>query len=66
MTTNYTYDIVFNDSENSNNKGFSMTLDQAKNYVAGRNDSHFSDYKGGTVSIVCNETSETVYEESIA
>lgn len=67
-TSNNTYDIFFNDSENSNNKGFALSLEDAKAYISrynGTNESYFSDYKGGTVSIVCNETEETVYEEEV-
>lgn len=63
-----TYDIHFNDSTSSNNKGFAMSLMEAKEYIKlhnGTNMSYFADYKGGVVSIVCNETGETVYEESI-
>lgn len=63
-----TYDIHFNDAENSNNKGFKMTIDQAKDYIKSyneTNESYFADYKGGTVSIVDNETGESVYEEQI-
>ena len=65
---NGTYDIVFNDDNNSNNKGFKESLDNCKDYIDqynGTDFSYFSDYKGGTVSIVCNETGETVYEETI-
>ena len=29
----YDFDIYFNDSENSNNKGFSISLDEAKSYI---------------------------------
>lgn len=63
-----TYDIYFNDSENSNNKGFNMTLEEAKEYIRiynGTNKSYFADYKGGTVSIVCNENGEEVYNTTI-
>ncbi|EIM32969.1 hypothetical protein [Prevotella bivia] len=63
-----TYDIYFNDSENSNNKGFNMTLEEAKEYIRiynGTNESYFADYKGGTVSIVCNEDGEEVYNTTI-
>lgn len=63
-----TYDIHFNDSESSNNKGFRESLEYCLNYIQmhnGTNDSYFADYKGGTVSIVCNGTGETVYEEEI-
>ncbi|RGN96753.1 hypothetical protein DXB37_03725 [Bacteroides uniformis] len=60
-----TYDIYFNDSSDSNNKGFASTLDYCMDYINtynGTDESFFADYKGGTVSIVCNETGETVYE----
>lgn len=63
-----TYDIYFNDSENSNNKGFNMTLEEAKEYIRiynGTNESYFADHKGGTVSIVCNENGEEVYNTTI-
>lgn len=63
-----TYNIHFNDSENSNDKGFSLTLEEAKLYIAhnnGTNESYFADYKGGEVSIVCNETGETVFSETV-
>lgn len=67
-TSNNTYDILFNDENNSNNKGFAISLEAAKNYIGsnnGTNESYFADYKGGTVSIVCNETEETVFETEI-
>lgn len=63
-----TYNIHFNDSENSNDKGFKVTLEEARSYITkfnGTNESYFSDYKGGIVSIVDNETGEHVYEEEI-
>lgn len=63
-----TYDIHFNDNENSNSKGFSASYVSCKDYIKrnnGTNNSYFSDYKGGTVSIVCNETGEEVYSEEI-
>ena len=63
-----TYDVVFNDSENSNSKGFEQSLEYCKGYIEsfnGTNESYFEDYKGGTVSVVCNETGETIYEEEV-
>jgi len=63
-----TYDIVFNDSNNSNNKGFKESLKYCKSYIKtwnGSDHSYFADYKGGTVSIVCNKTGETVFEKKI-
>ena len=63
-----TYDVHFNDDSNSNSKGFKQTLDFCRNYIEtrnGSNESYFPDYKGGTVSIVCNETGETVFETEV-
>ncbi len=63
-----TYDVHFNDANDSNNKGFKESLDYCKNYISsynGTDESYFADYKGGTVSIVCNETGEEVYSEDI-
>ena len=68
MTTNYTYDVHFNDDYDSNNKGMTATLEECKDYIRynnGTDHSYFADYKGGIVSIVCNETGETVYEEVV-
>ena len=63
-----TYDLHFNDSENSNNKGWSASYEYCLDYIKaynGTNESYFEDYKGGTVSIYCNETEEEVYSETI-
>ena len=60
-----TYDVHFNDS---NSKGFKLSIEECKDYINsnnGTNDSYFADYKGGTVSVVCNETGDVVYEENI-
>lgn len=65
---NQTFDIFFNDENNSNNLGFAISLEDAKNYIErknGTNESYFEDYKGGTVSIVCIETEEKVFEKKI-
>lgn len=67
-TKELTYDVHFNDSTDSNSKGFRADFEEAKSYIErynGTNESYFEDYKGGTVSIVCNETGETVYEEMV-
>ena len=64
----YTYDIYFNDDCDSNNKGMAESLEYCKEYIRennGTSHSYFADYKGGIVSIVCNETGETVYEEEV-
>lgn len=63
-----TYNIHFNDENNSNDKGFAMSYDDAMHYIKtynGTSESYFADYKGGTVSIVNNVTGETVYEEEV-
>lgn len=63
-----TYDVHFNDVTDSNSKGFSMDYEEALNYIKtynGTDESYFADYKGGTVSIVCNQTGEVIYEETI-
>lgn len=67
-TSNNTYDIVFNDNNDSNNKGFAVSLEEAKGYIEmynGTNESYFSDYKGGTVSIVSNDNGKTVFETEV-
>ena len=63
-----TYDVHFNDNNDSNSKGFEMTIEDAKAYITsnnGTNNSYFADYKGGTVSVVCNQDGETVYEVEV-
>ena len=62
---NYTYDVVFNDDNHSNHKGFKLSFTECKSYIKNHKDSYFEDYKGGTVSIVCNETGETIKEVEI-
>lgn len=63
-----TYNVVFHDSNNSNDKGLSLSLSEAKVYVSqfnGTNESYFKDYKGGTVQIVDNENGEVIHEEEV-
>ena len=63
-----TYDVVFNDDQQSNSKGFRYSLKEAKSYVKtynGSNESYFQDYKGGTVAIKCNEDGIFVFETKI-
>lgn len=65
---NYTYNVVFNDDQNSNDKGWSESKECCVNYIKqhnGTNESYFADYKGGTVEVVCNESGETVYAEMV-
>ena len=63
-----TYDVVFQNDENSASKGFHSTLQECKDYIEawnGSNHSYFEDFKGGTVQVVCNETEEVVYETAV-
>ena len=42
-----TYDVYFNDSNDSNNKGFNESFEYCKNYIEaynGTNESYFGDY----------------------
>ena len=68
MKNEKTYDVHFNDNNDSNSKGFELTVDDAKSYIErynGTSESYFADYNGGTASVVCNQTGEAVYEEAI-
>lgn len=68
-----TFDIQFNDSSDSDSKGFKVSEEYAREHVKNNNhgshdiSSVWHSYKltGGTVSIVCNETGETVHEEPV-
>lgn len=67
-TETLTYDVHFNDNETSNSKGFALTAQKARDYIAiwnGTKHSYFADYKGGCVSIVCNETGSVIHEEEV-
>jgi len=64
----YTYDIIFHDDTTSNNKGFSIPLEDAHEYIRsynGTNESYFANYKGGMVEIFCNETESVVYSTPV-
>ena len=64
----FTYDIRFSDEQDSNIKGFHMSLEDAKDYIEqhnGSNHSYFADYKGGKVEVFCNQTLEVVYETTV-
>lgn len=63
--TKKTYDVVFQDSESGNARGFKESIEYCKDYICkynGSDHSYFADYKGGMVQVVCNETGEVVYE----
>jgi hypothetical protein len=65
-TYDFTFDVYFNDDRNCNNMGFAESFEYCLNYIkmSGPN-SYFQDYKGGTVSIYCNQTEEVVFEKEI-
>ena len=68
VITNCTYDVHFDDENNSNCKGWAISLAECKDYIDaynGTNESYYADYKGGTVSIYCNELDEIVFETEI-
>ena len=63
-----TYDIVFIGETCTNRMGLSQSYEYCKEYISsynGSNESYFEFYKGGEVQIICNETAEVVYRESI-
>ena len=62
------FDVVFNDDCDSNRKGFNESYEYCLNYIKmynGTTESYFADYKGGTVSIINNDTEECVYNEIV-
>lgn len=68
VITDCTYDVHFDDENNSNCKGWAVSFAECKDYIDaynGTNESYFADYKGGTVSIYCNELDETAYETEV-
>ena len=47
-----TYDVVFNDENASNEKGWKQTKEYCLNYIEaynGTDESYFEDYKGGKI-----------------
>ena len=68
MNTQHTHDVVFKDDNAINSKGWHDTFEYCKNYIEsnnGTNNGYFADYKGGTVSIYCNETDDEVYSQMV-
>ena len=68
IESQYDYDVVFNDLHNTMSKGFAYSYDKAVDYSDsnnGSNESYFADFKGGTVSIVCNQTGITVFQTEV-
>ncbi len=63
-----TYDVTFNDENDSDSKGFEATEKYCMDYIEswnGTNESYFADYKGGIVSVVCNETGDTIFSTDV-
>lgn len=63
---NLTYDVIFNDENDSNSMGFEMTKSEAIDYIKtwnGTDHTYFGDYKGGVVSVVDSEGEEVYFEE---
>lgn len=63
-----TYNIHFDSESSSNDKGFAQSFGYCLDYIEqhnGTKESYFEDYKGGTVSIVCLETGDTVFQTTI-
>ena len=58
-----TYDVHFNDDEESNDVGLSETLDYCRDYIKNGSASksgYFADYPTGYATIVCDQTEEIV------
>jgi hypothetical protein len=68
IESQYDYDVVFNCSHNTMSKGFAYQYDKAVDYIDsnnGSNESYFADFKGGTASIVCNQTGIAVFQTEV-
>lgn len=64
-TTTITYDVHFNDNENSDSMGFKYSADEAAAWINSKNGTgYFKDYIGGTVSIVSSE-GNAIFETEI-
>ena len=63
-----TFDVVFNDDIDSNCKGFEQDAADCYTWIQNNKNSdiNFKDYATGTVTIVCNESGETIQEIDIA
>ena len=64
----FTYDVYFDDDNNTSGKGWKESYKYCKDYIEmynGTNEGYFECYKGGIVSIYCNEIDEEVYSERV-
>lgn len=62
------YDIMFNDDEKSDSKGFRESFEYCLDYIRtynGTNDGYFNDYKGGIVSICDADDYNIVYYNEV-
>lgn len=61
-----TYDIEFNDDNDTNSKGFELSRKECEDWIrSNRDDEYFHMYAGGTVSVRCNQSGDVVFEENI-
>ena len=68
LYTSLTYDVHFDSDTCSDSEGFKSSYQECRDYIDsynGTNNSYFPDYRGGTVSVVCNETGLTIYNDII-
>ena len=66
--TRLTYDVHFDDDNSSNSKGWKLSKKECIDWIEsniGTDWSYFADYKGGVVSVVCNENGNVVYQKLI-
>lgn len=68
-TPELTYDVVFDSDTKSDAMGFHSSLQECKDFIDANNGNpnvaYFGDYKGGTVSVRCNETEEVVFSTEV-
>ena len=65
-TTSQNCDVVFNNNTDSNNKGFNTSFDECMTWINNNsNSSYFTDYAGGTISIIDNETGDELFSKEI-
>lgn len=56
------YDVVFNDENNSDSMGFVESQKYCFDYIDAKKGSRFAEYNGGTVKVVCRETEDVILE----
>lgn len=64
--TEETFDVIFDNDQNSNSKGWKQSFQFCMDYIdQAPSGSYFEDYKGGWVSIVSNTTGERIFGRTI-